>query len=207
MRTRREQIEDEASALFAARGYAATSMRDIAKALDLQGGSLYAHILSKEALLAAIVQQASERFHGAVRPLAEGPGTASERLRAMIRAHVQVVTEAPSKAKVFLFEWTFLGPARREQVALARDAYQAHFERVLAEGVTSGELALGEADPKLAATYLLSALNGIAHWYHPDGPLTPDEVADRYAGLFLHGAGAEQPRPAAIETIGTGGMR
>ncbi len=194
MRTRREQIEDEASALFAARGYAATSMRDIAKALDLQGGSLYAHILSKEALLAAIVQQASERFHGAVRPLAEGPGMAAARLRAMIRAHVGVVTEAPSKAKVFLFEWTFLGSARREQVALARDAYQAHFERVIAEGMAAGELAPG--DPRLAATYVLSALNAIAHWYHPDGPLTPAEIADRYADLFLQGV--EHPAPVAV---------
>ncbi|MFL6250760.1 MAG: helix-turn-helix domain-containing protein, partial [Actinomycetes bacterium] len=54
MQTRRRQIEDVASALFSSRGYAATSMRDIARALDLQGGSLYAHIPSKEAVLAAI---------------------------------------------------------------------------------------------------------------------------------------------------------
>src|ERR671932_338609 len=102
MRTRRQQIEDVASALFSRRGYAATSMRDIAKALDLQGGSLYAHIPSKEAVLAAIVEQAAERFHGAVRPLAEEPGPAAARLRAMIAAHVRVVTSSLDRAKVFL---------------------------------------------------------------------------------------------------------
>ena len=83
MQTRRRQIEDVASTLFSHRGYAATSMRDIAKALDLQGGSLYAHIPSKEAVLAAIVEEAAEAFHAAVRPVAEGPGTATERLREM----------------------------------------------------------------------------------------------------------------------------
>ena len=92
MQTRRRQIEDVASALFSSRGYAATSMRDIARALDLQGGSLYAHIPSKEAVLAAIVEEAAEEFHAAVRPVAERPGPAAGRLREMIAAHVHVVT-------------------------------------------------------------------------------------------------------------------
>src|SRR5512132_1302786 len=70
VQTRRRQIEDVASALFSSRGYAATSMRDIARALDLQGGSLYAHIPSKEAVLAAIVEEAAEELHAAVRSVA-----------------------------------------------------------------------------------------------------------------------------------------
>src|SRR5919109_1483711 len=149
MLTRRSQIEDVASALFGHRGYAATSMRDIAKALDLQGGSLYAHIPSKEALLAAIVEQAADAFHAAVRPIAEGPGSAAERLRAMIAAHVGVVTGGRDRAKVFLFEWTFLGPERREAVARSRTAYQGYFERVIGEGVAAGEL--DAPDPGLGA--------------------------------------------------------
>lgn len=185
MRTRREQIEDVASALFSDRGYAATSMRDIAKALDLQGGSLYAHIPSKEAVLASIVQQAAERFLAAVRPLAEGPGTAIERLRRMVHAHVDVVAAGRDRATVFLFEWTFLGPERREAVARERDTYEGYFRQVIAEGVAMGELET--RDPKLAATFILSAMNGLAHWYRPDGPLGPDEIAGHYADLFLDG--------------------
>ena len=185
MLTRRRQIEDVASALFGHRGYAATSMRDIAKALDLQGGSLYAHIPSKEAVLAAIVEEAADAFHAAVRPIAEGPGTAAERLRAMIGAHVGVVTGGRDRAKVFLFEWTFLAPERREAVARSRATYQGYFERVIGEGVATGELAA--ADPRLAAVFLLSAMNGMAHWYRPDGRLGPDALAAQYAGLFLEG--------------------
>jgi AcrR family transcriptional regulator len=183
MQTRRRQIEDVASALFGHRGYAATSMRDIAKALDLQGGSLYAHIPSKEAVLAAIVEEAAEDFHAAVRPIAEGPGTAAERLKAMIAAHVGVVTGGRDRAKVFLFEWTFLAPERRE--AVARSAYQGYFERVIGEGVAAGEL--DAPDPALAAVFLLSAMNGMAHWYRPDGRLGADALAKQYADLFLGG--------------------
>jgi AcrR family transcriptional regulator len=190
MQTRRRQIEDVASALFSSRGYAATSMRDIAKELDLQGGSLYAHIPSKEAVLAAIVEEAAEGFHAAVRPVAERDGPAAERLAEMIAAHVRVVTGARERAKVFLFEWTYLGEPRREAVRRSRAAYQGYFERVVAEGVAAGELAT--ADPRLAAVLVLSALNAMAHWYRPDGALEPDALAGHYTELFLEGLRAHE---------------
>ena len=190
MQTRRRQIEDVASALFSSRGYAATSMRDIARALDLQGGSLYAHILSKEAVLAAIVEEAAERFHAAVRPIAERQGPAAERLREMVAAHVRVVTGGRERAKVFLFEWAFLSEERRAPVVRSRAAYQAYFERVVAEGVAAGELET--ADPGLAAVFILSAMNAVAHWYRPDGPLGPEALAAHYADLFLTGLRAHE---------------
>ena len=185
MQTRRRQIEDVASAMFSSRGYAATSMRDIARALDLQGGSLYSHIPSKEAVLAAIVEEAAEDFHAAVRPVAERPDPAAERLREMIAAHVRVVTGGRERAKVFLFEWTFLGEERREAIRRSRAAYQGYFERVVAEGVAAGELET--PDPGLAAVFILSAMYAIAHWYRPDGALGPDALAGQYADLFLAG--------------------
>jgi TetR/AcrR family transcriptional regulator, cholesterol catabolism regulator len=55
--TRRRQIEVAASELFRSQGYAATSVRDIARALDLQGASLYSHVASKEDVLFAIVDR------------------------------------------------------------------------------------------------------------------------------------------------------
>src|SRR4030095_11648935 len=118
--TRRRQIEDVASELFSSRGYAATSMRDIAGALDLRGASLYAHSPSRESLVGAVVEKAPEAFHAAVRPVAEGPGTATERLREMIAAHVRVVTGGRERAKVFLFEWTLLGDERSGAIPPAR---------------------------------------------------------------------------------------
>jgi len=62
---RRREIDEVASELFHANGYAATSIRDIARALDMQGASLYAHVASKEDLLWAIVDRAASAFEGA----------------------------------------------------------------------------------------------------------------------------------------------
>jgi TetR/AcrR family transcriptional regulator, cholesterol catabolism regulator len=198
--TRREQIEDVASALFSDRGYRATSMRDIARELDIQGASLYAHIPSKEAVLASIVERAAERFHEAIQPIAEGPGSAAERLRRMIDAHVHVVASSPERAHVFLFEWVSLGQERREAVARSRDAYEDRFTRVIAEGIASGELA--HEDARMAAIFLLSAMNALAHWYRPDGPLGPEVIAKQYADLFLLGLGRGSINGTTTATAG-----
>ncbi len=165
MSTRREQIEDVASALFSDRGYRATSMRDIARELDIQGASLYAHIPSKEAVL-----------------------------------HVHVVASSPERAHVFLFEWVSLGQERREAVARSRDAYEDRFTRVIAEGIASGELA--HEDARMAAIFLLSAMNALAHWYRPDGPLGPEVIAKQYADLFLLGLGRGSINRTTTATAG-----
>ena len=180
--TRRQQIEDAASVLFRERGYAATSVRDIAQALNLQGGSLYAHVASKEDVLWAIVRRAADRFQAAVGPIAEEASPAPERLGRMVHAHARVVTDDLGNATVFLHEWRFLGDRRRAEIAERRDAYEALFRRVIADGRATG--AFRTDDPKLAATLILSALNGIAGWYRPGGPLTADDVAAHYAELF-----------------------
>ena len=116
--TRKEQIYRAASALFSERGYRATSIRDIARELDLQGGSLYAHISSKEDVLWEIIARVAESFYAAVRPIAESDAPTSERLRAMIHAHVDVVVNELARSAVFFQDWRHLSEPRRSEVAV-----------------------------------------------------------------------------------------
>lgn len=183
--TRREQIYSTAGALFSRRGYAATSVRDIARELDLQGGSLYAHIASKEDVLWAIVTDAADRFFAAVGPIVACGAPATDRLRGMIHAHLAVITGQAERATVFLHDWKFLSPARREVIAARRDEYEGLYRATIAAGI--GEGAFAPTDPKLAATLILSALNGVAGWYRPGGDLEPDVIASRFADLLLNG--------------------
>src|SRR5437870_11312632 len=90
--SRRQAIEDAASDLFRERGYAATSIRDIARALSVQGASLYAHVTSKEDVLWGIVDRAATRCESeADRAELEDerlrPGAPAEAAEALIRAH------------------------------------------------------------------------------------------------------------------------
>jgi AcrR family transcriptional regulator len=185
--TRRQQIENTASALFRERGYAGTSVRDIAKALDIQGASLYAHVASKEDVLWSIVIRAADRFDAAVAPVAgDSAASPSVRLARMIAAHIEVIADDLGNASSFLQEWRFLSSLRREAIADRRDGYEARFRTVIEEGIASGEFDDG-VDPHLASTLILSALNGVAGWYRPTGSLTPGQIADHYTTMLLGG--------------------
>jgi AcrR family transcriptional regulator len=183
--TRRREIDDVASELFHANGYAATSVRDIARALDIQGASLYAHVASKEDVLWSIVDGAATAFEAKADD-AESETAASdpvERLAALVEGHVDVVTAYPERASVFVTEWRHLSGDRRAAIATRRDAYEARFRAVIDDGTAVG--AFRATDSALAATFILTALNGIATWYRPDGRLSADRIADHYVDLAL----------------------
>jgi AcrR family transcriptional regulator len=182
--TRRRQIEDVASGLFREHGYAATSVRDIARALDLQGASLYAHMASKEDVLWAIVDRAASAFEAAADHTTAGtrddPATC---LRALVRGHVLAATADPEEASVFDREWRHLARPRREEIVARRDAYEARFRAVITDGIARGVFA--RCDPAVAAAFVLTALNAIAVWYRPGGRLDPAALADQYADLAV----------------------
>jgi len=186
--TRRQAIEDVASDLFRERGYAGTSIRDIARALSVQGASLYAHVDSKEDVLWAIVDRAASRFEAAADDAerdaaSRRPGDPAEAVAALVRAHIQVLTADVDEAGVFVHEWRALGEMRRAAILARRDAYEARFRRPIEEGITVGAFAM--TDPAIASTTLLTALNGVATWYDPDGRLPAARIADHLVDLAL----------------------
>lgn len=186
--TRRQAIEDVASDLFRERGYAGTSIRDIARALSVQGASLYAHVTSKEDVLWAIVERAASRFEAAA-DLAERdadarrPGDPAEAIAALVRAHVEVLAADVDEAGVFVNEWRALGQEHRAAILARRDAYEARFRRRIEDGIAVGAFAM--TDPAIASTTLLAALNGIAAWYDPEGRLPAGRIADHLVDLTL----------------------
>lgn len=186
--SRRQAIEDVASDLFREHGYAATSIRDIARALSVQGASLYAHVESKEDVLWAIVDRAASRFEAAaegaeVEAAARRPGDPAEAIAALVRGHVEVLTGDVDEAGVFVSEWRALGPERRSGILTRRDAYEARFRRHIQDGIALGTFAI--TDPAIAASALLSAINGVASWYDPDGRLPAARIADHLVDLSL----------------------
>jgi AcrR family transcriptional regulator len=198
--TRRQEIEDVASSLFHEHGYSGTSVRDIARALDIQGASLYAHVASKQDVLWSIVDGTASRFEAAAdavtpAPAAESAPDPADRLAALVRAHVGIVTDDVERASVFIHEWRSLSSERRAEIARRRDAYEQRFREVIADGV--GAYAFAPVDPVAAAAYLLTALNGLVAWYRPDRRLTPAALADAYVQLSLQaldaGRNAEVP--------------
>ena len=196
--TRRQAIEEAASSLFRERGYSGTSVRDIARAVDIQGASLYAHVTSKQDVLWSIVEHMASRFESAADAVeAADPGAQAfgrgVYLIALVRAHVGVITDDIERASVFVHEWRALQGDRREEIARRRDAYEARFNAAITDGIRTG--AFEVQDPGLAGTYILTALNGLVTWYRPDGRLSPRVIADLYADLSLRAVQAARTAP------------
>lgn len=198
--SRRREIEDAASSLFREHGYSGTSVRDIARALDIQGASLYAHVTSKQDVLWSIVERTATRFETAADAAVAGgdgpvPGPGS-RLAALVRAHIGVIAEDIERASVFVHEWRALTGERRTQIARRRDAYEHRFRELIEEGTMTGSFA--PVDPAVTAAFILTALNGIVTWYKPEGRLRPAALADAYADLALRAVLATDDGPAPI---------
>jgi len=196
--TRRQAIEDAASSLFRERGYSGTSVRDIARAVDIQGASLYAHVTSKQDVLWTIVEQTASRFEAAAEAVETAdPGALSfgrgVYLIALVRAHVGVLTDDIERASVFVHEWRALQGDRRVEIARRRDAYELRFRTAIADGIRAG--AFQAPDAAVAAAYILTALNGLVGWYHPDGRLPARAIADIYADLSLRAVQSARPQP------------
>ena len=196
--SRRREIEDAASSLFHEHGYSGTSVRDIARAVDIQGASLYAHVASKQEVLWSIVERTASRFEAAADvveaadpgSLVFGPGV---HLISLVRAHVGVVTDDIERASVFVHEWRALDKGRRDEIARRRDAYEARFRSTIEQGVSIGSFEA--VDPTVTAAYILTALNGLVSWYRPKGRLGARDIADAYADLTLRAVQAHGGRP------------
>ena len=176
---RKDQILEIAAELFSRRGYHATTMRDLGDRAGLLPGSLYAHFSGKEEILYQIVMDAARQFLGGMEALRARRAPPEERLRAAIRAHIQVVARDLDGARVFLHEWTALRGSRRAEIGELRRRYEELWDEIIRD--------LAPADPKLARLLVLSAANWTYIWYDPSGPLGPEEIADRYSELLLAG--------------------
>lgn len=186
---RKQQIYSTASSLFSERGYPATTVRDIARELNMQAGSLYAHIESKEDVLWEIVNRAADQFLATAEPIVGSDLAPSDKLRALVRSHVEQVAGNIAEATIFLHEWKFLSEERRASVTERRRRYEALYRYVIEEGIERGDFA--PTDPKMATLMVLSSVNWMPQWYNPNGPLSPQQIADNFTDLVLSGIGCQ----------------
>ena len=183
MATRRHELTREAARLFAEKGYHGTSIGDLAEALGVQKGSVYAHIESKADLLWEVAREGAAAFHAALDAIPETL-PAVEKLRLVLRAHLRVVSEQLDVATVFIREWRYLDDERRERFLAERRRYEERIRELFREGRELGELR-SDLDEAMAALLFLSAANWAYTWLR-SGAGT-DELADRLYAALLDG--------------------
>ena len=183
MTTRRSQLTREAARLFAEKGYHGTSIGDLATAMGVQKGSLYAHIKSKQDLLYETMREGADAFHAALDAIPEN-APPTEKIRLALRGHLRVVAEQLDVATVFVREWRYLEGERRDEILAERRRYEERVRALFREGRELGGLRT-DLDDATAALLTLSAANWAYTWLQPGRDT--DELADRFYALLIDG--------------------
>ncbi|MGB3772181.1 MAG: TetR/AcrR family transcriptional regulator [Rhodococcus sp. (in: high G+C Gram-positive bacteria)] len=182
-RQRKVDIASTAAAIFARDGYPNVGMRDIADAVGIKGASLYHHFSSKEEILFAICLTVTEEPAEETLPLLDAPGTPTERLSTLVRAHLVHLNRRRVEYIVGLHELASLTSEHRRVIEDYRRRYQHRVRDVVAAGIRTGEFTV--TDARLASFALVDMLNGISTWYHDDGDMSIEELGDAYVGLAI----------------------
>ncbi len=183
---RRRALMDKAARLFLAKGYAATSTRDIAAATGMHSGSPYYHFKSKSALLHAVIAEgmamALQSQQGTLDALGAQAAPRAQ-LRVLIRHHFEILLGPRSGfIPVMLYEWRSLTAAQRKDVARIKDDYEAAWMPALQALAQAGQL---QADPALARLFIFGSLNWAVTWFSPRKGRSLDALADEALGLFI----------------------
>jgi TetR/AcrR family transcriptional regulator, cholesterol catabolism regulator len=181
-----QRLLDAAVALFSRKGYFATSTREVAALLGMQKASLYYHIESKEDLLYFICKSTLEQIRSDVETAIHNVQDPLERTRTLICAHVESMLRSKDEHATTLTEMYALSKDRLASIALLREGYVDLVRSVLREGQRAGVLR-EDIETRYLTLALLGLLNRILVWYRRRGPLSPDQLGQLLAAIFLAG--------------------
>jgi AcrR family transcriptional regulator len=179
----KRRIEAAALQLFAAKGFEATGIRDIADRAGLSTAALYHYMGSKDELLVAFMVESMTELIRAARAALKGCEDPAEQLAALVRTHVGFHTLDAQRSLVADDELRAVSDVAFTKVMQLRDGYELLWAETLERGVRSGEFSL--VDARVTRLALLEMCNGVARWYSDRGPKSPAEIADCFADLAL----------------------
>lgn len=193
---RNQEIFDTAAHLFANRGYARTSIRDLAEALGMQKSSLYHYFDSKEDLLHRMLDQFMDQALERIESLCGQDLPPLEKLAEFMRFYTHIYAGDRDRLMLLVNDLDCLTPQRKTQVVAKQRRYVAVIRSILAELKQAGLLA------DLPLPVLVFAFFGMVHytpkWYRPDGAVSPEELGEVFRQVFCHGVlqnGASKPGP------------
>jgi TetR/AcrR family transcriptional regulator, cholesterol catabolism regulator len=177
--------------LFRDRGFDATSVSDIARALGLTKAGLYHHFDSKEALLFEIMMFGLDKVRDEVILPVRTIRDPEERLRQLITRHARIATRGHGAVAHLQDEIRALPTPARKQVEHRMRVYFDLVRGTLDELHAAGRLY--DVDRTVATFSLIGMILWLPRWFRQDGRLTQDQVAENIANLALGGLVAVRP--------------
>ena len=181
----KETIMNVAATLFGEKGYAATSVRDIARDLDVSIATIYYYFRNKEGLLFTIIDSIGNDLYGLLKKSIEEFSDPLERLRHMLLGHICLAHQKKNEVKVYVEEQVNLSKKYRSIIYKQhRNIYDTYINQL--EELKKLKLVRFEQLP-VAAFAMFGMANWCYRWFKEDGGIPIEEAAQILADIFFHG--------------------
>ena len=181
---RRIEILKSAAAAFRRRGYHGASVDEIASALEMTKGNLYYYFRNKEEILYACHDYSLDVLLALLAEVQAGGAQPDEKLRRLILAFVHLMLDELQGTALTL-DLQALSPALQRRIIAKRDRFDRGLREIVQQGIDSGLFRPG--DPKMIGFAIMGAVNWIPKWFDPAGPMTSEQIGQRFADYLIGG--------------------
>jgi AcrR family transcriptional regulator len=178
-------ILQKAATLFRQRGFAASSMRDLAETVGIEAASLYNHIRSKNEILEAICFEVANSFNLHMDKVESAHSSSIQKLEQVLRFHVHQMVDNFEQVYVSDREWKHLEEPYLSNFHTQRRNYRKRFAALIEEGITKKEIR--PIDASTAVLLMLHAIGGVESWHRSKRKISAKELEDNILTILIGG--------------------
>ena len=179
----KRNVLETAARLFMERGYAGTSMADVAAALQIGRTSLYYYFESKEQILSSLVEEVTVSINTTATSLTSMSGTPDQLLRQLVHRHVEFIAQNGIIFRVLTNSQMYLNDELKDINNAAKDGIYRNFRKVIAQGVEDGTFR--PLPPSVAAFTVIGMCNWVSAWFKADKSLSVEEIGTVIADMAV----------------------
>jgi AcrR family transcriptional regulator len=195
-----QEIERVSAQLFAHNGYHRTTMRDIARALQMNQASLYHYFPGKENILFKLMNDAMDDAMAVLQEICAEKRPPEEKLRAVLQFYTRHYAGDQERLILLVNEGSALPEAKRQVLVEKERRYVRLFKGLFQE--LSDTNRMKAVSPSIATFAFFGMVHYTIKWYRKDGPMAPDGLAQSFAEILLGGVLQPPERQVSEETMG-----
>ena len=183
--SKKELILRKAAAMFREKGFAATSMRDLAETVGIEAASLYNHIRSKNEILESICFDVANRFNTHIDIVESDNQSSIKKIETLLRFHIRQMVENYEEVYVSDREWKHLDEPYLSNFQNQRRNYRKKFASIVEEGIKRNEIK--NIDAPTSILIMLHAVSGIESWHRSTAKISAKELEDNMIMIMTDG--------------------
>ena len=180
----RVRLLQAAARLFKSNGFDRTTVRDLAKEVGIQSGSIFHHFANKEEILKAVMIEAIHYNTHKMRMALELANNTEEALLGLIVCELESIQGHTGDAmSVLVFEWRALSETNQAEILQLREEYEQMWLQIIETAISEGIASAGSAFIK--RRLITGALSWTGYWYDVEGEMDLNELAREALKLII----------------------